>query len=74
MSGTRFDALFFVSFGGPEQHDDVIPFLEFKGAYAELKGVMTKVEGSAMVQVKAPVAQINGDGVLMAKGGITMIN
>ena len=24
----RYDALFFVSFGGPEQHDDVIPFLE----------------------------------------------
>ena len=23
-----YDALFFVSFGGPEQHDDVIPFLE----------------------------------------------
>lgn len=23
-----FDALFFVSFGGPEKHDDVIPFLE----------------------------------------------
>ena len=24
----NFDALFFVSFGGPEQHEDVIPFLE----------------------------------------------
>jgi len=25
---SQYDALFFVSFGGPEQHDDVIPFLE----------------------------------------------
>ena len=27
-SQTRFDSLFVVSFGGPERHDDVIPFLE----------------------------------------------
>jgi hypothetical protein len=32
------------------------------------------VEGSGLVQVKGAVAQVNGDAVLMAKGGITMIN
>jgi len=39
-----------------------------------IKGVMVKIEGSAMTQIKAPMTQVNGDGMLMMKGGITMIN
>lgn len=38
-----------------------------------IKGIMVKVEGTAMTQVKAPMTQVNGDGMLTLKGGITMI-
>ncbi len=42
---------------------------------AEMKGgVSAKIEGTAQVQVKGAVAQVNGDGVVMVKGGVTMIN
>jgi type VI secretion system secreted protein VgrG len=39
-----------------------------------IKGMMVKVEGQVQAQVKAPMTQVNGDGMLMLKGGITMIN
>jgi type VI secretion system secreted protein VgrG len=39
-----------------------------------VKGMMVKVEGMVMAQVKSPMTQVNGDAMLMAKGGITMIN
>jgi type VI secretion system secreted protein VgrG len=39
-----------------------------------VKGMMAKVEGTAMAQVKSPMTQVNGDAMLMAKGGVTMIN
>ena len=39
-----------------------------------IKGLMVKVEGTAMAQVKAPMTQVNGDGMVMFKGAITMIN
>jgi type VI secretion system secreted protein VgrG len=39
-----------------------------------IKGVMVKIEGSAMSEMKAPMTTIKGDGMLTAKGGVTMIN
>jgi type VI secretion system secreted protein VgrG len=39
-----------------------------------INGTMVKVEGQAMTQVKAPMTQVSGDGMLTVKGGITMIN
>ncbi len=39
-----------------------------------IKGIMVKIEGTAMAQVKAPMTQVNGDAMVMIKGGITMIN
>lgn len=39
-----------------------------------ISGLMVKLEGSAMLEAKAPVTQVKGDGVLILKGGITMIN
>ncbi len=39
-----------------------------------IKGIMVKVEGTAMTQIKAPMTQVNGDAMVMIKGGITMIN
>jgi type VI secretion system secreted protein VgrG len=39
-----------------------------------IKGMMVKVEGTAMTQIKAPMTQVNGDGIVMIKGGVTMIN
>jgi type VI secretion system secreted protein VgrG len=39
-----------------------------------IKGIMIKVEGSAMVDAKAPMTTVKGDGMLTLKGGITMIN
>lgn len=39
-----------------------------------LQGLMIKVQGQIQVQVAAPMTQVNGDGLLQLKGGITMIN
>ena len=30
--------------------------------------------GDAQVQVKAPIVQVNGDGMVQIKGGVVMIN
>lgn len=38
-----------------------------------IKGLMVNIQGQAMAQIKGPIIQVNADGVLMAKGGITMI-
>jgi type VI secretion system secreted protein VgrG len=39
-----------------------------------IKGMMIKIEGTAMLQAKAPMSTVKGDGILIVKGGITMIN
>jgi type VI secretion system secreted protein VgrG len=39
-----------------------------------IKGIMIKVEGTAMIQTKSPIGQHNADAMMMIKGGITMIN
>ncbi|MGI9625857.1 MAG: type VI secretion system Vgr family protein [Longimicrobiales bacterium] len=38
-----------------------------------IKGMMVKVEGTAMAEIKSPMTQVKGDAMLQAKGGITMI-
>lgn len=40
----------------------------------EINGIMVKVAGQAMATVQSPMTQVKGDGMLMLKGGITMIN
>ncbi|MEO5369661.1 MAG: type VI secretion system tip protein VgrG [Magnetococcus sp. DMHC-1] len=39
-----------------------------------LKGILIKVEGSAMVEVKGPMVKVSGDGMVTIKGGIVMVN
>ncbi|HEY4264840.1 MAG TPA: type VI secretion system tip protein TssI/VgrG [Micropepsaceae bacterium] len=39
-----------------------------------IKGIMIKIEGSAMANMKSPMTEVDGDGMLTLKGGITMIN
>jgi type VI secretion system secreted protein VgrG len=39
-----------------------------------LQGIMIKIQANALLQAKAPMTQVNGDGILMLKGGVTMIN
>jgi type VI secretion system secreted protein VgrG len=39
-----------------------------------IKGMMIKIEGTAMLDAKAPLSKVTGDGMLMLKGGLTMIN
>lgn len=39
-----------------------------------IKGIMVNAQGQAMLDMKAPMASVKGDGMLMLKGGITMIN
>ncbi|WP_376099411.1 type VI secretion system Vgr family protein [Roseomonas sp. CCTCC AB2023176] len=39
-----------------------------------IKGITIKIEGTAMLQTKAPMAQHNADGMMIIKGGIVMIN
>lgn len=39
-----------------------------------LKGIMISMEAQAMYKEKAPMVQVNGDAMVMIKGGITMIN
>ncbi len=39
-----------------------------------IKGIMIKIEANAMLDAKSPMTQVNGDGMLILKGGITLIN
>ncbi len=39
-----------------------------------IKGIMVKIEGDAMAEMKSPMTTVKGDGILTLKGGITMIN
>ncbi len=39
-----------------------------------IKGTMLKFEGKAMAELKSKLTTVKGDGMLTAKGGITMIN
>jgi type VI secretion system secreted protein VgrG len=39
-----------------------------------LDGIMIKLKGQAMIQSQAPMQKMNGDAMVMIKGGITMIN
>jgi type VI secretion system secreted protein VgrG len=39
-----------------------------------IKGIMIKVEGSAMVDVKGAMTNVKGDGMVTVKGGVVMIN
>lgn len=39
-----------------------------------IKGIQIKIQADAMVQVKGPMSQIAGDGMLTLKGGVVMIN
>ncbi|MDV7143093.1 type VI secretion system tip protein TssI/VgrG [Tropicimonas sp. TH_r6] len=39
-----------------------------------IKGIMVKIEGTAMLDAKAPMTTVKGDGMLILKGGIMMIN
>lgn len=39
-----------------------------------IKAIMVKVEGQAMTSVKAPLTQLDADGLLKATGGIMMLN
>jgi type VI secretion system secreted protein VgrG len=39
-----------------------------------IKGTMVKIEGTGMLDAKAPMATVSGDGMLTLKGGIMMIN
>ena len=38
-----------------------------------IKGLMVQIQGQAMTTVAAPMIQVNANGILTAKGGITMI-
>jgi len=40
----------------------------------QVNGLAVKVEGQATTQIKAPMTQVNGDGMLTLKGGVTMVN
>jgi type VI secretion system secreted protein VgrG len=39
-----------------------------------IKGMMIKIEGQMMTDVKGMMTNVKGDAMLIAKGGLTMIN
>ncbi|MEL7449217.1 MAG: type VI secretion system tip protein VgrG [Pseudomonadota bacterium] len=39
-----------------------------------MKGIMVKIQGNAMLDLKAPMTSVKGMGMLTLKGGMTMIN
>jgi type VI secretion system secreted protein VgrG len=47
--------------------------VEITPAGITLKGMMVNIQGQAMTAIKAPITQVNADGMLMLKGGITMV-
>jgi type VI secretion system secreted protein VgrG len=40
----------------------------------KITGTLVEMEGKGMATVKAPMTQIKGDGIVIVKGGVTMIN
>ena len=48
--------------------------IQITPAGVTIKGMMVKIEGEIMTQVKAPITQVNADAIMMMKGGLTMIN
>jgi type VI secretion system secreted protein VgrG len=40
----------------------------------KVEGMMVKVEGKTMAEVKSVLVQVNGSGMTIVKGGVTMIN
>ena len=48
--------------------------VEITQAGVTVKGIMVKIEGTAMLEAKAPMTQIKGDALLTLKGAITLIN
>jgi type VI secretion system secreted protein VgrG len=48
--------------------------VEITQAGVTVKGIMVKIEATAMLEAKAPMTQIKGDALLTLKGGITLIN
>jgi type VI secretion system secreted protein VgrG len=39
-----------------------------------IKGMMIKIEGTAMAEMKSPMSTVKGETMLILKGGVTMIN
>lgn len=39
-----------------------------------IQGLMVKVQGTAMTQVKGPMVQVDGSAMVMVKGGMVMVN
>ena len=39
-----------------------------------IRGVMVRIEGQAMTEVKAPMNQVKGDAMVAIKGGLVTIN
>jgi type VI secretion system secreted protein VgrG len=39
-----------------------------------IKGLMVKIQADAMLEAKSPMTTVKGDGMLILKGGLTMIN
>jgi type VI secretion system secreted protein VgrG len=39
-----------------------------------MSGMMVKIEGTAMLESKAPMHTVKGDGMLMVNGGVVMVN
>ena len=39
-----------------------------------INGIMVKVAGQAMADIKSPMTKVSGDGMLILKGGIVMLN
>ena len=39
-----------------------------------IKGILIKIEGIGMAEMKSPMTTVKGDGMLTLKGGLTMIN
>ncbi|MBS0644710.1 MAG: type VI secretion system tip protein VgrG [Proteobacteria bacterium] len=39
-----------------------------------IDALQLKLQGQGMVQIKGPMTQVNGDGMLMLKGGVMMLN
>lgn len=49
-------------------------FIKIDQMGVTIKGMMIKIEGTAMIEAKAPMSTVKGDATLILKGGITMIN
>src|ERR1700730_3561780 len=74
MADSTYDAILILSFGGPENHDDVIPFLEnvLRGRNVPRERMLEVAEHYYHFDGRSPINDQNRDLVAALRGAVKM--